>query len=177
MNSLTVDIRTAERLDAAKVAAVHDAAWRLAYAGILPGVALEKAIQRRGPSYWARLIDKSGTSLMVLTIGDEIVGYANIGAARSGRRFGADGEVYEIYLRPEYQGVGFGGRLFKAALQQLGRYGCDKVVVWALAANQAALAFYRRQGGSAAAIGEERFGEARLRKLAFLFTITCCPDH
>lgn len=171
MTVLSVDIRTADRLDAANVAAVHDAAWRLAYAGILPGVALEKAIQRRGPEWWQRTIERSGSGLMVLTVGDDVVGYASLGAARAGRRFGADGEVYEIYLKPEYQGLGFGSRLFRAALQRLASYGCDKVVVWALAANTTALSFYRRHGGAAAAIGEERFGEARLRKLAFVFAM------
>ncbi|OQW52560.1 GNAT family N-acetyltransferase [Candidatus Raskinella chloraquaticus] len=171
MKVLSVDIRTADRLDAADIAAVHDAAWRLAYAGILPGIALEKAVQRRGPEWWARTIEKSGSGLMVLTVGDDIVGYVSFGAARTGRRFGADGEIYEIYLKPEYQGIGFGSRLFRAALGRLASYGCDKVVVWALAANTTALSFYRHHGGSAAAIGEERFGEARLRKLAFLFAM------
>ena len=157
--------------DAPGIAEVHDAAWRLAYSGILPGIALEKAIQRRGPVWWSRLIDKSPSSLMVLNVREGVVGYVNLGAARAGRRFGADGEIFELYLKPEYQGLGFGGQLFKAALSRLATYGCDKVAVWVLAANVPALGFYRHQGGSTAAIGEERFGEERLRKLAFLFSV------
>lgn len=171
MAVLSVEIRSADRLDAADIANVHDAAWRLAYAGILPGLALEKAVQRRGPKWWARAIEKSGPGLMVLTVSDEVVGYASLGAARAGRRFGADGEIYEIYLKPEYQGLGFGSRLFQAALDRLASYGCDKVVVWALAANGSALSFYRRHGGAAAAIGEEHFGGTSLRKLAFVFAM------
>jgi len=171
MAVLSVDIRSADRNDAADIAAVHDAAWRLAYSGILPGIALERAIQRRGPAWWGRAIEKSGSGLLVMTVGEQIIGYVSLGAARAGRRFGADGEIYEIYLKPEYQGLGFGSRLFRAALGRLASYGCDKVVVWALAANEPALSFYRHHGGSAAAIGEERFGDARLRKLAFLFAM------
>lgn len=33
------------------------------------------------------------------------------------------GEIFEIYLLPEYQGLGFGRRLFNAARQELAAHG------------------------------------------------------
>ncbi len=46
-------------------------------------------------------------------------------------------------MKPEYQGVGLGTRLFLAARRELGRFGFDSVVVWALADNENACRFYR----------------------------------
>ena len=77
------------------------------------------------------------------------------------------GEVYEIYLLPEYQGVGLGTRLFLAARRELARFGFDSVVVWALADNEQACRFYRNAGGRKVARANERFGETSLTKVAF----------
>jgi ribosomal protein S18 acetylase RimI-like enzyme len=77
------------------------------------------------------------------------------------------GEIYEIYLLPEYQGIGLGTRLFLAARRELARFGFDSVVVWALADNDSACRFYRNAGGRRVARANERFGETALTKIAF----------
>ena len=92
------------------MAATHDEAWRAAYQGIIPGAELDKLINRRGPNWWDSAIRK-GSRITVLQFGDHIAGYANYGRNRARSLF-YDGEVYELYLRPEYQGLGFGRRLF-----------------------------------------------------------------
>ena len=38
--------------DAEEIARVHDASWRDAYRGVIPGVELERMIARRGPAWW-----------------------------------------------------------------------------------------------------------------------------
>ena len=43
----------------------------------------------------------------MLAFGETIAGYANYGRNRA-RSLYYDGEVYELYLRPEFQGLGFG---------------------------------------------------------------------
>jgi ribosomal protein S18 acetylase RimI-like enzyme len=77
------------------------------------------------------------------------------------------GEVYELYLRPEYQGLGFGRRLFVSAKRDLAQMGQSSIVVWALTDNEAATGFYRALGGRAVARSTERFGEKVLDKVAF----------
>ena len=44
--------------------------------------------------------------------GETVAGYVSYGRWRD-RSLPADGEIDELYLAPEYQGVGFGTRLFK----------------------------------------------------------------
>ncbi len=78
-----------------------------------------------------------------------------------------DGEIYELYLRPEYQGLGFGRRLFTAARRDLAQSAMKSLIVWALSENDSALEFYRALGGKAVARSSEKFGTRVLDKVAF----------
>ena len=165
MTALTIDIRPADPRDAPGIAEVHAGAWEGAYAGIIPHKSLRAMIGRRNHRWWQRAI-RRGTSVLVIDLGDFIAGYATFGLNRA-RALPQDGEIYEIYLRPEYQGVGFGTRLFKAARSELSRHGCNGLVVWALEDNFGAMSFYAGHGGRTIAEGSETFDGQQLKKLAF----------
>jgi ribosomal protein S18 acetylase RimI-like enzyme len=74
------------------------------------------------------------------------------------RQLGGAAEIQELYLAPEYQGIGLGGRLFAAALKRIGGRGYSRVLVRALADNDRAIGFYRRRGGKVVARTEESLG-------------------
>jgi ribosomal protein S18 acetylase RimI-like enzyme len=165
MSTVLIEIRRAKPPDAGAVAEAHDEAWRGAYQGIIPGRELEKLIARRGPGWWDSAIRK-GSRIAILAFGDKIAGYANYGRNRA-RSLYYDGEIYELYLRPEYQGLGFGRRLFSSARRDLAQSGMKSLVVWALSDNEPAVEFYRALGGKAVARSSERFGDRSLDKVAF----------
>jgi ribosomal protein S18 acetylase RimI-like enzyme len=165
MSTVTIEIRRAKAVDAVLVAETHDEAWRTAYRGIIPGTELEKLISRRGPVWWESAIRK-GSRVALLMFGDKIAGYANYGRNRARSLF-YDGEIYELYLRPEFQGLGFGRRLFTATRRDLAQSGLKSLVVWALSENEPAVEFYRALGGRAVARSSERFGTRVLDKVAF----------
>jgi ribosomal protein S18 acetylase RimI-like enzyme len=165
MNTTLIEIRRAKPADAVAVAETHDEAWRTAYRGIIPGAELEKLISRRGPVWWESAIRK-GSRIALLAFGDRIAGYANYGRNRARSLF-YDGEIYEIYLRPEFQGLGFGRRLFTAARRDLAQSGLKSLVVWALSDNEPAVDFYKALGGRAVARSSEKFGVKTLDKVAF----------
>jgi ribosomal protein S18 acetylase RimI-like enzyme len=96
------------------------------------------------------------------------VGYASYGRCRD-RSLPASGEIDELYLLPEYQGIGFGRRLFNAVRNDLRHREHDRVVVWALEDNTRACAFYEGMGGQKVARVEERIGKKPLAKVAYLF--------
>jgi ribosomal protein S18 acetylase RimI-like enzyme len=79
------------------------------------------------------------------------------------------GEIYEIYLEPEAQGLGFGRLLFDAARRELRRYGLATFSVRVLADNDGARGFYERLGGTLAAETGERIGEATLPIVVYGF--------
>src|SRR5712691_7295093 len=111
MSTTLIETRPARPDDAVCLAETHDEAWRTAYQGLIPGPELEKLITRRGPSWWDTAI-RRGSRISLLIFGDEIAGYANYGRNRA-KSLPYAGEVYELYLRPEYQGLGFGRRCFR----------------------------------------------------------------
>jgi len=165
MSTVLIEIRRAKASDAAAVADTHDEAWRGAYQGVIPGVELERLVTRRGADWWDSAIRK-GSRISILAFGDKVAGYANYGRNRARSLF-YDGEVYELYLRPEYQGLGFGRRLFTSARRDMVQSGLKSLVVWALADNEPAVEFYRALGGKAVARSSERFGDKSLEKVAF----------
>jgi len=167
MNTLTIDIRKAEPCDAEAIADVHHEAWHGAYAGIIPYRALNTMVSRRGTGWWANAIRRAA-SVLVVEIGGEVVGYATLGRNRA-QELPQQGEIYELYMKPEYQGVGLGSQLFRAARDKLKSHGLSGLVVWALEENEGALAFYTGAGGRDVAEGVEVFDAKALRKVAFVW--------
>ena len=159
MSTTLIEVRQAKVSDATAIASTHDEAWRAAYQGIIPGAELAKLINRRGPQWWDQAIRK-GSRVSVLVFGDKIAGYANYGSNRA-RSLHFEGEIYELYLRPEFQGLGFGRRLFTAAKRDLAQSGLKSMVVWALSDNDPATEFYRALGGRMVAESSEKFGRSR----------------
>ncbi|MEA2855833.1 MAG: hypothetical protein QOH98_154 [Methylobacteriaceae bacterium] len=162
-----ISIRNARPADAEAIAEVHDAAWRDAYRGIIPGRELERMIARRGPRWWQAAISR-GSRLVVLDFGGRIAGYASYGRNRV-PAMPYSGEIFELYLAPEFQGLGMGRRLFDAARRDLNEHGYVSTLVWALADNERALDFYTRLGGKIIRRAEERFGDETRGRVAFGF--------
>jgi ribosomal protein S18 acetylase RimI-like enzyme len=167
MVNTLVTVRTARARDAAEIANVHDLSWREAYRGIIPGSELEKMISRRGQRWWESAI-KRGSNILVLDFDESVVGYTTYGRNRA-KSIPYKGEIYELYLIPEFQGLGFGRRLFKGARADLARHNCDTAVVWSLEENDRAVAFYRHLGGTSVKRAPEKFGEETRDRIAFGF--------
>ena len=167
MTTAAIEVRPARREDVRALAEAHAEAWRGAYRGIIPAITLERMVSRRGEAYW-RAVTMRRQGLLVLVFDGAVAGYAMLGRSRSAANARA-GEIYELYLRPPYQGVGLGRHLFREARRTLESVGFRGLIVWALADNTAACAFYRRMGGRPTAEHVEHLGGANLAKIAFVW--------
>jgi GNAT superfamily N-acetyltransferase len=164
-----VIFRRARCADAQAVAAVHDVAWRSTYQGIIPHLCLERMINKRGPLWWKRQIER-GSKITLFLYDGVPQGYAAWGEARGTWPWPA-GEIFELYISPVFQGLGFGSRLFEAVRQDLKRQGLLRLVVWALKDNESACAFYGGLGGVPLTSAPERFGELSLTRVAFAWGV------
>jgi len=158
------EIRRGNLRDAPALSEVFRASWTQAYCGIIPHLYLENMIRRRTADWWGTTI-KSGNGVLVLQVAGNVAGYATHGTARM--RGAYEGEIYELYVTPTHQGIGFGERLFEACRYQLDTRQLCGLIVWALADNANASEFYWRRGGRPVGVGFERLGGRRLKKIAF----------
>jgi len=146
--------------DAEALAQVHESAWRYAYAGVISGLTLERIVAGRGNGWWTRAIGRSN-NILVVDHDTTIAGYATLGPSRM-RGLNYRGEIYEIYLKPEYHGIGFGHRLFQAARNNLRSQGLSSHAVRVLTENTPACRFYESQGGRKVAESQDPIGPDRL---------------
>jgi ribosomal protein S18 acetylase RimI-like enzyme len=156
-----IAIRKARPADAVAIAAVHVAAWRNTYPGILPDKFLAKMSVSRQAVYYDQAI-RGGTGVMVaiasgvdVTAGSaaRIVGFTTAGKVRrgevSGRALG-DGEVETLYVLDDWRERGVGRRLLRAAAAHLAETGCRSAFLWVLRDNPSRW-FYERLGGRSVA--------------------------
>ncbi|WP_337269375.1 GNAT family N-acetyltransferase [Oryzifoliimicrobium ureilyticus] len=167
MKTLSIDVRRAEPDDAEAISEAHRAAWQHTYAGIIPHRPLTQMIERRDHNWW-RKATRGPATLLVLDVAGTIAGYATLGLNRA-RALPQEGEIYELYLRPEYQGVGLGRMLFGEARRLLRSLGCKGLVVWCLEENENAAQFYRNHGGIDYCEGIESFEHRQLKKIGFIW--------
>lgn len=162
-----IKIRKAKPADANSVADTFRQSWQQAYRGIIPHLHLENMVRRRGPDWWTNTI-RSVEGLLVLEHAGTVAGYATLGFART--RGPQQGEIYELYIAPVYQGLGLGEHLFEACRNSLDERRLRGLIVWALAQNSMATDFYWRRGGRPIKQSFETIGGAKLEKIAFAWT-------
>ncbi|HET6307501.1 MAG TPA: GNAT family N-acetyltransferase [Rhodopila sp.] len=152
-----IALRKARVADAIAIGAVHVAAWRSAYPGILPDEFLARLSVSRQAAYYEAAI-RGGTGVVVATAsgvdvpsgtGPRIIGFSTAGRARhaeiGGKRL-AEGEVETLYVLDDWRERGVGRRLMRAAAGHLMDIGCKSAFLWVLRDNPSRW-FYQRLGG------------------------------
>jgi ribosomal protein S18 acetylase RimI-like enzyme len=162
-----VKVRKPRPGDAKALGEVFSTSWRLAYRGIIAHLDLDNIVRRRGTDWWRAAI-RSGEEILVLEVSGQVAGYATLGAART--RGAYAGEIYELYVAPSHQGLGFGEHLFEACRYRLDQRRLKGLLVWVLLDNTQASDFYWRRGGRPVAKAVERIGSTRLMKIAFAWS-------
>ena len=159
----------------------HVAAWRSAYAGILPEAYLSRLSAVREAAAYQRGIAgrQHGHAAFVAVAGEEdmpegtrgppgglVVGFVTGG--RSRRPEMAEGEVETLYILDDWREQGIGRRLMRAMAAHLHALHCRNAVVWVLADNPSRW-FYERLGGRTVARGEVHVADQTLTQQALLW--------
>jgi ribosomal protein S18 acetylase RimI-like enzyme len=161
-------IRDARVADAAAVANVHVDAWRNAYASLIPDRVLVRMSEQVQAARWSDTLRRGsgrGRILVAEIDGVGVVGYGSCGPSRV-RSLPHAGEVYELYVAPEHQDRGIGGRLLHGLFDALVKRGSNSAVVWVLAGNPARF-FYETMGGRRVAERDEAMWTVVLPEAAY----------
>lgn len=174
-----ISIRKARPADAIAIGAVHVAAWRSTYPGILPDGFLAKMSVSRQAAYYESAI-RGGTGVVVASAsgmdvprgsGPRIVGFTTAGRARggeiAGKRLG-EGEVETLYVLDDWRDRGVGRRLMRAAAAHLVESGCKSCFLWVLRDNPSRW-FYQRLGGRPVAEAVVQVGGQPVTQVAFVW--------
>lgn len=137
-------IRTALPTDAAGIATVNVHTWQISYqdfiaADFLASLNIPDATRR-----WERILSQPGGLHYVLEEAGQIIGYVSGGPDREDPFWG--GEIYAIYLLPDWHGKGHGRRLFDQIVIALREQGHSRFRVWVFR-NNPFRAFYQHLGG------------------------------
>ena len=175
-----ISVRRARPADAAAIGAVHVAAWRSAYPGILPDAFLSRLSVPRQAAYYDSAI-RAGVGVHVATAsgadlaesegGPRVVGFVTEAPARSGRNrmAVAEGEIETLYVLDDWRERGLGRRLMRAAAAHLAAAGCRSAFVWVLRDNPSRW-FYERLGGRPAAQSTITVGGAPVVQTAYVWS-------
>ena len=174
-----ISIRKARPADAVAIAAVHVAAWRNTYPGILPDAYLAKLSVSRQAAHYDQAI-RSGTGVMVAIASGadvapggaaRIIGFTSAGRARRGEVSGqvlGEGEIETLYVLDDWREHGVGRRLLRAAAAHLAEAGCRSAFLWVLRDNPSRW-FYERLGGKPAAEAVIHVGGQGITQTAFVW--------
>ena len=174
-----ITIRRARPSDAVAIGAVHVAAWRSTYPGILPDRFLSRLSVPRQAAYYEHAI-RAGTGVHVavatgadVPLGGQarIIGFATDGRARGGvvggRKLG-EGEIETLYVLDDWRDRGIGRGLMREVAGHLAQAGCRSAYLWVLRENQSRW-FYQRLGGQPAATGTTNVGGQDVAQMAYVW--------
>ena len=175
-------IRRATRADAQAIGRVHVETWQSAYAGMLPDAMLARMSEARQAAWWQRALADPKEARGIFVADDEdmgVTGFGSCGPVRDPPEGlnGTEqrvGEVYTLYVEPDFQNLGLGRRLLDALFRQLRADGCDTAVLWMLANNPSRF-FYEGLGGERVGERVDTMGGMDVEEIAYVWRTLGAP--
>ena len=142
-------VRPAEPEDAMAVARVHIRSWQVGYRNIVPDDYLNSLRpEDRAARYTFGDPDPRRPATLVATEAGVICGFTTTAPAQESDAPDT-GEVYALYVDPDWWGRSVGAALIAAARARLVTLGFRHAVLWVLTGNTRAERFYRNDGWQA----------------------------
>lgn len=144
-------LRPAFEDDAHAIAQLRVDAWRATYRGMIPDAYLDSMSVEASAQLWQRVLsaapNRTSTFVAEDTMG--LVGFASA-LMLDTPKLGMDCELSAVYVRPGQQRAGVGRTLVGATVAAQRAKGASGLVVWVIAANHPARAFYEALGAELA---------------------------
>ena len=140
-----IRVRAARPGDARGIARLDIETWRSTYAGMLSSAYLVGLSEQRREIGWRNVILREPRDVRVaLDAAGTLLGFGSCGPSRGERRFA--GEVFTLYVAPDWQNRGIGRSLLIALFRRLVAVERPSALVWVLWDNPGRF-FYERLGG------------------------------
>ncbi len=167
-----IALRHARPEDAVAIGAVHVAAWRSTYPGILPDKYLARLSVTRYAAYYEQIMRDGGWVWVAALEGPRgaprVVGFATAGRGRERLPKIAEGEIETLYVLDDYRDQGLGRGLLRACGASLAAAGCRSAFLWVLSENPNRW-FYERMGGTRTLDASVLVAGRRMPQTAFVW--------
>jgi GNAT superfamily N-acetyltransferase len=162
-----MELRPASIDDCREIAEVHVAAWKAAYADLLPPDYLAGLSVAAREAMWQQVLTVGRSEVILALEEGAVVGFACFGPSRDADATPERGEISALYVAPSSWSRGVGKNLVQSARERLRGLGFDSVSLWVLAGKERAIRFYSAAGFSPE-LGTERtvnLGGTKLQEL------------
>ena len=124
------------------ISAIYEVSWRHTYKGMLPSGYLKHIPEGN----WSDRINRFGSHSLVMVNNSEYIATISFGASTIGSKYSGWGEIFSLYVLPQYTGKGIGKLIMDRTLSELKDMGFRQVVLAALDKNTIARHFYEKYG-------------------------------
>ncbi len=146
-----ITIREAKLTDAGRIAEIHIKTWQFAYKGLMPDIFLAGLSVEARKTSWEKALSNPNPKerFFVAELDGKLVGFCGLGASRDNDAAEDTGELYAIYIDPDYMGIGAGSILMATGLAYLKEVGFNSATLWVLSTNTKTREFYEHKGWKA----------------------------
>ena len=146
-NKLNYIIRKKELTDCEQVEKITTICWQSTYKGIVNDAFLDYLSINEEARITKRIEDfnNSNMSTLVVEKDNNVIGFVNYGKS-SFNNYSDIGEIFALYILPEYHKSGYGKYLVKKALHELHKLGYNNAIIGCLSKNPSN-EFYKHIGG------------------------------
>ena len=142
-----MNFRRAQANDAPKLAQVHVDSWQAAYRGLIPDSFRQGFTYQKRESSFRQALSANLEETYLVEDNDRAVAILTIGASRDADLDNIHtGEIWGIYIVPDYWHRGIGTRLVQEAERMLLSRGYRDIVLWVFEGNTDARRFYEAMG-------------------------------
>lgn len=144
-------IRPATANDSEIIAQLSVICWQHAYKNIFDNAYLDSLQwQTRAAGRNKFYVENTNAAGFIVEVDEHAVGFCDTGPARLVEKLplitNNYGEIYALYLLPEYQKQGIGAALCQTACEYLISKGYAHCIIWTLVENTQAIEFYKAIG-------------------------------
>ena len=166
-------IRPATSQDIPVIAALHIAGWKGAYGGIVNQDYLDSLTVEKRIKDWTEWMGSGESEIFLAEENANPAGFVVIGRTKtpppgsSPIRPSHSGEIYALYLDPQFWRQGVGTALIKHAAQELKARKHSSICLWVLEANVRGKAFYEKMGGQRLGGKMIEIGPSTLKEICY----------
>jgi ribosomal protein S18 acetylase RimI-like enzyme len=166
-------IRPATTDDIPHIAALHVEGWKGAYGGIVDQAYLDALTVEKRIADWTQWMAAGESQVFLAEEDGKPAGFVVTGRTKtpppgsSPIRPSHSGEIYALYLHPDYWRQGIGTALIKHGARVLKDQKHSSVCLWVLDANVRGKAFYEKMGGHKIGNKMIEIGPSKLKEICY----------